>query len=152
MSFFDLLSFHKLNNQDGAELLAEQVTTSAGTVSRKIWMQVYSVENGEENAIAIDALANPALTTLYDGTWIALDAEQMAKGNGQQLVLHNLPAGKGTTYSFKVFANYNVTPDSVRRMQDVWISEIIRVRRLPLPDWDMATMRWNLPHRIRRHP
>ena len=39
----------KLNNQDGAELLAEQVTTSAGTVSRKIWMQVYSVENGEEN-------------------------------------------------------------------------------------------------------
>ena len=102
----------KLNNQDGAELLAEQVTTSAGTVSRKIWMQVYSVENGEENAIAIDALANPALTTLYDGTWIALDAEQMAKGNGQQLVLHNLPAGKGTTYSFKVFANYNVTPDN----------------------------------------
>lgn len=75
-------------------------------------MQIYSVENGEENAIAIDALANPALTTLYDGTWIALDAEQMAKGNGQQLVLHNLPAGKGTTYSFKVFANYNVTPDN----------------------------------------
>ena len=74
----------KLNNQDGAELLAEQVTTSAGTVSRKIWMQIYSVENGEENAIAIDALANPALTTLYDGTWIALDAEQMAKGKERQ--------------------------------------------------------------------
>ena len=75
-------------------------------------MQVYTIENGAEHPVAIDALANPDLKTLYDGTWIALDADQMAKGNGQKLVLHNLPAGKGTTYSFKVFANYNVTPDN----------------------------------------
>ena len=102
----------KLNNPDSAELLAEQVVTSAGTVARKLWMQVYTIENGAEHPVAIDALANPDLKTLYDGTWIALDADQMAKGNGQKLVLHNLPAGKGTTYSFKVFANYNVTPDN----------------------------------------
>lgn len=117
----------KLNNQDSAELLAEQVNTSVGTISRKIWLQVYATENGVEQAIAIDALANPDLNTLYDGTWIALDAEQMVKGNGQKLELHNLPAGKGTTYSFRVFANYNVTPDNnenLLREADVKRAEI----------------------------
>ena len=103
----------KLNNLDEADLLAEQVATSDGNISRKLWLQVYTIENGEEKAVAIDKLANQDLTTpLYDGTWIAIDPEQAAKGNGQQITLHNLPAGKGTIYSFKVYGNYNVTPDN----------------------------------------
>lgn len=107
----------KLNNPDGADLLAEQVATSDGNISRKLWLQVYTIENGEEKAVAIDKLANPDLTTLYDGTWIAIDPEQAAKGNGQQITLHNLPAGKGTIYSFKVYANYNATPDNSLNLQ-----------------------------------
>lgn len=107
----------KLNNLDEADLLAEQVATSDGNISRKLWLQVYTIENGEEKAVAIDKLANQDLTTpLYDGTWIAIDPEQAEKGNGQQITLHNLPAGKGTIYSFKVYANYNATPDNTQNL------------------------------------
>lgn len=117
----------KLNNQNAAELLADQVNTSTGTVSRKIWLQIYTIDNGTEHPVAIDALSNPALTTLYDNTWIALDPEQMAKGNGQKLEISNLPAGKGIAYDFRVFANYNVTPDNkedLQREEDAMRTEI----------------------------
>ena len=36
----------KLNNQNAAELLADQVNTSTGTVSRKVWLQIYTIDNG----------------------------------------------------------------------------------------------------------
>lgn len=40
----------KLNNQNAAELLADQVNTSTGTVSRKIWLQIYTIDNGTEHS------------------------------------------------------------------------------------------------------
>lgn len=106
----------KLINADNADLLAEQVTTSRGQVSRKLYLQVSTVQNGIEQPVAIDQVANGDLKTLYDGTWIVLDPEQMTQSSGQKLVLKNLPAGKGTTYHFTVFGNYNLTPDNTQNL------------------------------------
>lgn len=117
----------KLNNPDHAPLLAEQVSTSAGQVGRKLYLQIYTLIGGEEAPLAVDALANPQLTTLYEGSWIVLDEEQMTSGSGQELVIHNLPADKGTTYSFKVFGNYNLTPDhdvEIAPEEDIYRSQI----------------------------
>lgn len=117
----------KLSNPDQAALLAEQVATSSGQVARKLYLQIYTVIGGEEKPLAIDALANPQLTTLYEGSWIVLDEEQMTSGSGQEVVVHNLPADKGTTYSFKVFGNYNLTPDhdvEITAEEDIYRSQI----------------------------
>lgn len=117
----------KLNNPDEVPLLAELVNTEAGEVGRKIYLQAYAVTGGEETLLAIDSLANPQLTTLYEGSWIVLDPEQMVSGSGQEVIIHNLPADKSITYSFKVFANYNLTPENdleLEEEQDIYGAQI----------------------------
>lgn len=117
----------KLTNPDGAPLLTEQVTTSEGTVGRKLYLRVFALKAGEETPMAIDMVANGHLDTLYDGTFIVLDPEAMQESGGQELVINNLPADRSTSYSFRIYGNYNLTPENdlgLTPEEDVWNASV----------------------------